>query len=189
MTGLYCRRYFDARIAEEMERSRRFGTSFALIMLDLDDFKQLNDSLGHLAGDRALREVAAIAASQLRGVDLAARWGGEELAFLLPRTSLVDAHAVAERIREAVATHVIAERGQTRRITASLGSPGWAESGADERSIWWRAPTPRSTAPRPPARTASNRPGQLRAHPVARAGPPPPGLSAQVVSACNANRR
>jgi diguanylate cyclase (GGDEF)-like protein len=134
LTGLYCRRYFDARIAEEMERSRRFGTSFALIMLDLDDFKQLNDSLGHLAGDRALRGVAAIAASQLRGVDLAARWGGEELAFLLPRTSLVDAHAVAERIREAVATHVIAERGQTRRITASLGVAGWAESGADERS-------------------------------------------------------
>src|SRR5207247_894358 len=81
LTGLYCRRYFDVRIAEEIERARRFGTSFALVMADLDDFKRLNDTLGHLAGDRALREIAAIAASQLRGVDLAARYGGEELAF------------------------------------------------------------------------------------------------------------
>src|SRR4029079_6757870 len=74
LTGLYCRRYFDVRVAEEIERARRFGTSFALIMCDLDDFKRLNDSLGHVAGDRALREVAAIAAGQLRGVDLAARY-------------------------------------------------------------------------------------------------------------------
>src|SRR5205807_9268930 len=126
LTGLYCRRYFEVRIAEEIERARRFGTSFALVMLDLDDFKRLNDTLGHLAGDRALREVAAIAASQLRGVDLAARYGGEELAFLLPRTSLIDAHAVAERIRATIATHDFLGLS----ITASLGVAGWAESGA-----------------------------------------------------------
>ncbi|HEX8952552.1 MAG TPA: GGDEF domain-containing protein, partial [Polyangia bacterium] len=70
LTGLYVRRYFDIRVTEEIERARRFGTSFALVMLDLDDFKRLNDTLGHLAGDRALREVAAIAGGQLRGVDL-----------------------------------------------------------------------------------------------------------------------
>jgi diguanylate cyclase (GGDEF)-like protein len=134
LTGLYVRRYFDVRISEEIERARRFGTSFALILLDLDNFKQLNDTLGHLAGDRALREVAAIAANQLRGVDLAARYGGEELAFLLPRTSLVDAHAVAERIREAVATHLIVENDEKWRITASLGVAGWAESGGAEPS-------------------------------------------------------
>jgi diguanylate cyclase (GGDEF)-like protein len=134
LTGLYVRRYFDVRLVEEIERARRFGTSFALILLDLDDFKRLNDTLGHLGGDRALREVAAIAASQLRGVDLAARYGGEELAFLLPRTSLVDAHAVAERIREAVASHVVVESGHSWRITASLGVAGWAESGGAEPS-------------------------------------------------------
>jgi diguanylate cyclase (GGDEF)-like protein len=132
LTGLYCRRYFDVRIAEEIERARRFETSFCLILMDLDDFKRLNDSLGHLAGDRALREVAAISASQLRGVDLAARYGGEELAFLLPRTALPAAHAVAERIREAVASHSIGENGRAMRVTASLGVAGWAESGVDD---------------------------------------------------------
>jgi len=132
LTGLYCRRYFDQRIAEEVERSRRFSSTFALLLLDLDDFKQLNDTLGHPVGDRALREVAAIAASQLRGVDLAARYGGEELAFLLPRTSLSDAAAVAERIRDAVATHLFSENGAHHRITASLGVAGWNESGVDD---------------------------------------------------------
>ena len=134
LTGLYCRRYFDVRVAEEIERARRFGSSFSLIMLDLDNFKRLNDSLGHLAGDRALREVAAIAASQLRGVDLAARYGGEELAFLLPRTSLADAHAVAERIRKAVGTHVLVEGAESWHITASLGVAGWTESGEGDPS-------------------------------------------------------
>jgi diguanylate cyclase (GGDEF)-like protein len=131
LTGLYCRRYFDVRIAEEIERARRFGTSFALVMLDLDDFKRLNDTHGHVAGDRALRDVAVIAASQLRGVDLAARYGGEELAFLLPRTSVIDAHAVAERIREAVATYPLVDGNgkPCRGVTASLGVAGWTESG------------------------------------------------------------
>jgi diguanylate cyclase (GGDEF)-like protein len=133
LTGLYCRRYFDVRIAEEIERARRFGSTFALILADLDDFKRLNDTLGHVAGDRALREVSAIAASQLRGVDLAARYGGEELAFLLPRTSLADAHAVAERIREAIATYSLVESGRAgMRVTASLGIAGWDESGAGD---------------------------------------------------------
>jgi len=133
LTGLYVRRYFDLRVTEEIERARRFGTSFALVMLDLDDFKRLNDTHGHLVGDRALREVAAVAQRQLRGVDLAARYGGEELAFLLPRTSLADAHAVAERIRAAIGAHGFG--GLT--ITASLGVAGWTEAGvtAPERLV------------------------------------------------------
>jgi len=128
LTGLYVRRYFDLRVQEEIERARRFGTSFALVMLDLDDFKRLNDTHGHLVGDRALRDVASLAQRQLRGVDLAARYGGEELAFLLPRTSLADAHAVAERIRSAIAKYDFG--GMT--ITASLGVAGWTEAGVTD---------------------------------------------------------
>jgi diguanylate cyclase (GGDEF)-like protein len=128
LTGLYVRRYFDLRVGEEIERARRFGTSFALVMLDLDDFKRLNDTYGHLVGDRALREVAALAQRQLRGVDLAARYGGEELAFLLPRTSLADAHAVAERIRAAIAGYDFGGL----HITASLGVAGWTEAGVTD---------------------------------------------------------
>ena len=128
LTGLYVRRYFDLRVSEEIERARRFGTSFALVMLDLDDFKRLNDTQGHIAGDRALRQVAEVAERQLRGVDLAARYGGEELAFLLPRTSLADAHAVAERIRAAIAAHDFGGH----QITASLGVAGWTEAGVTD---------------------------------------------------------
>jgi diguanylate cyclase (GGDEF)-like protein len=128
LTGLYVRRYFDLRVQEEIERTRRFGTSFALVMLDLDDFKRLNDTRGHPVGDRALREIAMLAAAQLRGVDLAARYGGEELAFLLPRTSLPDAHAVAERIRKTIDGHDFGGL----HLTASLGVAGWAESGVAE---------------------------------------------------------
>jgi diguanylate cyclase (GGDEF)-like protein len=131
LTGLYCRRYFDQRLAEEIERARRFGAGFSLLLLDLDDFKLINDTFGHPAGDRVLREAAAIAASQLRGVDLAARFGGEEFAYLLPRTSLADAHAVAERIREALATHSVVEGGRRVRLSASIGVAAFSEAGSD----------------------------------------------------------
>jgi diguanylate cyclase (GGDEF)-like protein len=127
LTGLYVRRYFDARLEEEMERSRRFGTSFALILLDLDDFKRLNDTHGHLAGDRALREVARGTAAQLRGVDIAGRYGGEEIAVILPRTPLASAAQVAERIRQAVAGIPLQMGSLQLRVTASLGVTAWVE--------------------------------------------------------------
>lgn len=127
LTGLYCRRYFDTRLLEEIERARRFDSSFCVVLLDIDNFKKLNDTRGHLAGDRALREVARLASAQLRNVDLAARYGGEELVFLLPRTSLTEAHVVAERIREAVGSHVLSDVG---RVTVSIGVSAYADNGA-----------------------------------------------------------
>ncbi len=132
LTGLYVRRYFDRRIAEETERARRFSAPFAVVMLDLDNFKQLNDSRGHLAGDRVLRAVSLAATTHLRGVDLAARYGGEELAFLLPRTSLADAHAVAERIRARIEALQIPDGDRTLRVTASLGVAAWSDAGHDD---------------------------------------------------------
>ena len=80
LTGLFMRRYFDARIDEEIERSKRYGTPFSVVMMDVDDFKKLNDDHGHLIGDRVLRAIANIVKAQLRGVDTAARYGGEEIA-------------------------------------------------------------------------------------------------------------
>ncbi len=132
LTGLYCRRYFDTRLLEEIERARRFDSSFCVILLDIDNFKKLNDSRGHLAGDRALREVARIASAQLRNVDLAARYGGEELVFILPRTTLTDAHVVAERIRDGVATHVFPDIG---RITVSIGVAAFGDTSDDVARI------------------------------------------------------
>jgi diguanylate cyclase (GGDEF)-like protein len=128
LTGLHCRRYFDTRLLEEIERARRFDTSFCVVLLDVDDFKKLNDTRGHLAGDRALREVARLAQAQLRNVDLAARYGGEELVFLLPRTTIPDAQLVAERIRDAVGSHLFSEGG---RVTVSVGVASFRDTPED----------------------------------------------------------
>ncbi len=131
LTGLFVRRYFDARIEEEIERARRYGQAFSVVMLDIDDFKRLNDTHGHLIGDRVLREVAAAVKGELRGVDTAARYGGEELVIILPRTELVAALALAERIRAHVAERRIAvgPDGPVLSVTASFGIAAYPESG------------------------------------------------------------
>ncbi|NVB81454.1 MAG: sensor domain-containing diguanylate cyclase [Kofleriaceae bacterium] len=133
LTGLFVRRYFDARIEEEIERSRRYGTPFSVIMLDVDDFKMLNDTYGHLVGDRVLRAIANVIKAQMRGVDTAARYGGEEMAVILPRTEMVGAYNLAERIREAIAELRITTDDEPPRalaVTASLGISAYPESKA-----------------------------------------------------------
>ena len=133
LTQLFVRRYFDARIEEEIERSRRYGSPFSVVMLDVDDFKKLNDTYGHLVGDRVLRAIANVIKAQMRGVDTAARYGGEEMAVILPRTEMVGAYNLAERIREAIAELRITTDDDPPRalgVTASLGISAYPESKA-----------------------------------------------------------
>ncbi|HEY0254051.1 MAG TPA: sensor domain-containing diguanylate cyclase, partial [Kofleriaceae bacterium] len=135
LTGLYVRRYFDARIAEEVERSKRFLTAFSVIMLDVDDFKSLNDTYGHLVGDRVLRMISNVVKGQMRGVDTATRYGGEELAVILPRTEMVGAYNLAERIREGIADLRITTDDNPPKVlsvTASLGIAAFPESKAED---------------------------------------------------------
>jgi diguanylate cyclase (GGDEF)-like protein len=135
LTGLFVRRYFDARIEEEIERSRRYGTPFSVIMLDVDDFKKLNDTYGHLVGDRVLRAIANVIKAQMRGVDTAARYGGEEMGVILPRTEMVGAYNLAERIRESIAELRITTDDEPPRalgVTASLGISAFPESKAND---------------------------------------------------------
>jgi diguanylate cyclase (GGDEF)-like protein len=135
LTGLFVRRYFDARIEEEIERAKRYGTPFSVVMMDVDDFKKLNDTHGHLVGDRVLRAVAGLVRGQMRGVDTAARYGGEEIAIILPRTEMVAAYNQAERIRAAIADHRITVDGtgdsQIIGVTASFGIAAYPESEAN----------------------------------------------------------
>ena len=104
LTGLYNRRFFEQELRREAERSRRFGRSLALVMIDVDHFKSYNDRFGHRAGDDALRGVAAcLVGAAIRRVDAVTRYGGEEFAVLLAETEAEGARLVAERIREVVA--------------------------------------------------------------------------------------
>ena len=102
LTGFYNRRYLQARLREELARAQRLGHSLALLMIDIDHFKQINDRFGHLAGDTVLHEVAARIAAQMRTSDTGARFGGDEFALLLQEGSVEHAERVAARVLEAV---------------------------------------------------------------------------------------
>jgi len=120
-TGLYNFREFQRRLKDEWQRAERYVQPLSLVMLDLDHFKRINDSLGHQAGDRVLRELATLVAGGARANDVAARYGGEEFAVILPHTDAEMAVRVAERIRNAVKQFVFLEGERPVRVTVSAG--------------------------------------------------------------------
>ncbi len=102
LTGLFNRRYFETRLDEEIQRARRYGVDLALLVIDADDFKRLNDRLGHLMGDRVLRAMADTLRRSVRGFDVCTRFGGEEFAILMPGSRAAAAVQSAERIRQRI---------------------------------------------------------------------------------------
>ncbi len=123
LTSLFNRRYFLQRLFEESERVRRNNGCFSLFVIDVDDFKPLNDEYGHLAGDDALKETAAVISEEVRAIDVVARIGGEEFSVILPGTARDDAAVIAERIRGAVeGLKFDAKRfSPDTRLTVSIG--------------------------------------------------------------------
>ncbi len=121
MTHLYLHRYFKQRLSDEFKRAVRFKRNLALIMIDIDHFKKLNDTYGHQSGDEVLKRVASIMRKAVRTHDLPVRYGGEEFALVLPETDMNGALAVAERIRRSIELEIIEHNGKTIRITASFG--------------------------------------------------------------------
>jgi diguanylate cyclase (GGDEF)-like protein len=122
LTGLANRRSFDEELALEWRRTDRVGGSLALILADIDNFKQINDTYGHQAGDLVLAEVGKVVAAQVRQVDFAARYGGEEFAVLVPETELEGARALARRLRQDLAkARIPAPDGSELQVTASFG--------------------------------------------------------------------
>ncbi len=102
LTGLCSRRAFDEMLVREIGRANRYGKELSVLFFDLDNFKKVNDTFGHLAGDEALRNVARIVMDQIRTIDIAFRFGGEEIVVVLPETGKAAAYVVGERIREKV---------------------------------------------------------------------------------------
>jgi diguanylate cyclase (GGDEF)-like protein len=124
LTGLYTRKFFDERVAEEILQAGRFQTEFCLLMMDIDHFKRYNDTYGHAAGDQVLVRFAQVLGRLVRPVDILARYGGEEFVLILPQTSLVQARGMAETIRQTIAAEVF-QFGQDattqERVTVSIG--------------------------------------------------------------------
>jgi diguanylate cyclase (GGDEF)-like protein len=127
LTGIFNRRYFEMRIAEEIERARRFGAGMAVVMVDIDQFKNLNDEFGHLLGDEVLRQVSSIFHQQLRKIDVVCRYGGEEFAILLSQTNAQHSQNVAEKLRRLVDTWQFP--GVPRAVTISAGIATYPEHG------------------------------------------------------------
>ena len=118
VTGLYNRRFFSIRLEEEISRYRRFNHPVSVVLLDLDGFKEVNDRMGHAAGDETLRDIAQILLKHSRGINVISRYGGDEFAVLLVETPKAGARLYADRIRQVVSTYPFSH-GQ--RVTASFG--------------------------------------------------------------------
>jgi len=136
LTNLYNHREFYRICHDEGERARRYNCIFSLLMLDIDFFKRINDTLGHLRGDDVLRFVAEKITANIRGTDRAARYGGEEFAVIMPSVEGSAAVRVAERIREKIAGEPLHfESGTTLSVTVSIGVASFPEHGRTEQEL------------------------------------------------------
>jgi len=121
LTGCYNRRALFERLEREVERVKRYDQGLALLLVDLDNFKDVNDARGHLAGDGVLRQVGELLRREARSVDIVARFGGDEFVLVLPETTQEGAVIFAERLRQRVGEHDFAETGASLFVTVSVG--------------------------------------------------------------------
>jgi diguanylate cyclase (GGDEF)-like protein len=135
LTGLFNRRFFDEALQGEINRTIRYDGNFSLIFFDLDNFKNLNDTQGHQAGDLTLKRVAEIMVSEKRTEDMACRYGGEELVLILPETNKINALVIAERIRQQLEELEMEFAGQSFKITLSGGIASYPADAQDAKSL------------------------------------------------------
>ena len=121
LTGVFNRRYFESQMLAEVDRQRRYGGALSLIMIDIDHFKRVNDTHGHLGGDEVLKTIAGRIQGALRSSDVLARYGGEEMAVIAPGIDVNGGAILAERIRAVVAGTPVSFEGKEITVTVSLG--------------------------------------------------------------------
>jgi diguanylate cyclase (GGDEF)-like protein len=135
LTGLYDKGTFRAKLSAEMKRFTRYGNDVSLILMDIDDFKKLNDSFGHIAGDQVLTKIGQLLQGEFRDMEVIARIGGEEFAILLPQTNLSEAYASAKRIRKAIEDKFTIDH----RATVSMGVANCPRNACSMRDLIMQA--------------------------------------------------
>ena len=135
LTGLLNRNTFDEALKRETSRAKRHDSNLTLLFLDLDNFKHINDTLGHLAGDEVLRKVAQLIMAEKRSEDIAARYGGEEITILLPETNKADGWLIGERIRKTIEEAEIYFEGNIIKITLSGGLASFPIDANDDLTL------------------------------------------------------
>ncbi|MCX8084163.1 MAG: GGDEF domain-containing protein [Calditerrivibrio sp.] len=135
LTGLFNRKFMNKRLAEEVERTKRYNTTFSLVFTDIDDFKKINDFYGHIVGDFVLKYLADIIKSELRKVDYAFRYGGEEMVILLTEANLENAIKFANRLLETVRNTVFRYKNEELKITISIGVAEYKKGESIEQLI------------------------------------------------------
>lgn len=135
LTELHNKRYFNEAIEREASRSRRYQRTFSLVLFDIDHFKHINDTYGHLAGDAVLRQLGALVRNRVRRDDVPARTGGEEFAVILPEVARDGAMQLAENLRAAVEASVFKFEGTAIPVTISVGVAEWTPQLADPQEL------------------------------------------------------
>ena len=140
LTGVYNRRFMEQRLREEVSKARRYHFKLAVLLLDLDHFKQVNDELGHQAGDQVLIEIGNLVNRELRDSDILARYGGEEFLVIAPNTAPSASKSLAERLRKRIESQAfLSDFNKARKlemqITVSIGVANFGDSSNDEESL------------------------------------------------------
>lgn len=167
LTGLANRRRFERQLEREVARTRRYGHPFCLLLLDVDHFKRVNDTYGHEGGDEALRRLGHVLQTGTRGVDTAARVGGEEFAVILTETDFAHGLEVAERLRQTVKETDIPEAS---RVTISIGLAEFSESMREGRELYAAADAALYEAKRQGRDRVVSSPAPLAANPAPALG-------------------
>ncbi len=135
LTKLFVHRYFHILLDQEIQRSRRYGRTFSLVMIDIDNFKEFNDTYGHQVGDEVLRHVARAIRQNTRAVDISARYGGEEFAVILPETDLEAGLAAAEKLRRSIEEMEIRHSSGSSKLTVSIGLAAFPHHAGDKDGL------------------------------------------------------
>lgn len=135
LTGLFNRRFMDERLTEEFRRAERFKHVVSIAMLDIDDFKRINDTFSHILADDVLRIVARILKSQCRGIDIISRYGGDEFLLCFPETSTASAITVCEKIRSAIEGFDWTGLDPALKVTTSIGVAGLEPGGSEKQTL------------------------------------------------------